>query len=93
MNYAGYDMYAHNKATARYGRSLDARSLVPSTVAIDCPFCGKATTTNEGRISQHIERCGFTLCLGGGVQPYIAAERAATLTADYRLPCEGGMDE
>ncbi len=21
------------------------------------------------------------------------AQRAATLTADYRLPCEGGMDE
>lgn len=93
MNYAGFDIYAHSKATARFGRHVDARSLVPFTVAIDCPFCGKATTTNEGRISQHIERCGFTLCPGGGVQPYIAAERAALLTADYRLPCEGGMDE
>ena len=91
MNYAGFDIYAHNKATARFGRHVDARSLVPSTVAIDCPFRGKATT-NEGRISQHIERCGFTLCPGGGVQPHIAAERAATLTADYRLPCEGGLE-
>jgi len=44
MNYAGYDIYAHNKATARFGRHVDARSLVPSTVALDCPFCGKATT-------------------------------------------------
>lgn len=92
MNYAGFDIYAHSKATARFGRHVDARSLVPSTVAIDCPFCGKATATNEGRISQHIERCGFTLCPGGGVQPYIAAQRAATLTADYRLPCGGGLE-
>lgn len=38
MNYAGFDIYAHNKATARFGRHVDARSLVPSTVAIDCPF-------------------------------------------------------
>jgi len=93
MNYAGFDVYAHNRATTRYGRSFDARSLVPSAVPIDCPFCGKATTVNEGRIAQHIERGGFTLCPGSGVQPYIAAERAATLTADYRLPCEGGLDE
>lgn len=92
MNYAGFDIYAHSKATARFGRHVDARSLVPSTVAIDCPFCGKAITTNEGRISQHIERCGFTLCPGGGVQPHIAAQRAATMTADYRLPCEGGLE-
>jgi len=27
-----------------------------------------------------------------GVQPYIAAQRAATMTADYRLPCEGGLE-
>lgn len=92
MNYAGFDIYAHNKATARFGRHVDARSLVPSTVAIDCRFCGKATHASEGRISQHLERGGFTLCPGGGVQPYIAAQRAATMTADYRLPCEGGME-
>ena len=42
MNYAGFDMYAHNRATSRYGRSIDTRSFVPSVVALDCPFCGSA---------------------------------------------------
>ena len=93
MNYAGFDIHAHNRATSRYGRSIDTRSFVPSVVALACPFCGAATTANEGRIAQHIERMGFTMCPGSGVQPYIAAERAATLTADYRLPCEGGIDD
>ena len=91
MNYAGFDFYAHNRATARYGRATRA-DMVP-VVALACPFCGAATTASEGRIAQHIERCGFTLCPGSGVQPYIAAERAAMLTADYRLPCEGGIDD
>ena len=34
MNYAGFDIYAHNKATARFGRHVDARSLVPACVAV-----------------------------------------------------------
>ena len=90
MNYLGVDMYARNRGTRRFGTAsiADLETAQPAA----CPFCGAATTANQGRISQHIERCGFTLCLGGGVQPYIAAERAATLTADYRLPCEGGLE-
>jgi len=91
MNYAGFDVYAHNRATRCYGAAT--RADLVSAQPIDCPFCGKATTASEGRIAQHIERGGFTLCPGCGAQPYIAAERAATLTADYRLPCEGGLDE
>lgn len=91
MNYAGFDIHAHNRATRRFSRNT--RADLVSAQPIDCPFCGAATTANEGRIAQHIERGGFTLCPGSGVQPYIAAERAATLTADYRLPCEGGIDD
>ena len=91
MNYAGFDIHAHNRATRCFGRSTSADLMPVQHLA--CPFCGAATTANEGRIAQHIERMGFTMCPGSGVQPYIAAERAATLTADYRLPCEGGIDD
>ena len=91
MNYAGFDIHAHNRATRRFSRNT--RADLVSAQPIDRPFCGRTTTASEGRIVQHIERGGFTLCPGSGVQPYIAAERAATLTADYRLPCEGGIDD
>ena len=91
MNYAGFDIHAHNRATRCFGRSTSADLMPVHHLA--CPFCGRTTTASEGRIVQHIERGGFTHCPGSGVQPYIAAERAATLTADYRLPCEGGIDD
>jgi len=90
MNYRGYDPHARNGATRRYGTPTTA-SIEPAR-PIACPFCGKATVEREGRIAQHVERCGFTLCPGSGVQPYIAAQRAATMTADYRLPSEGGFE-
>jgi hypothetical protein len=90
MNHAGFDIHARNRASTRYGRASRADLVPPQT--IDCPFCGKPTTASEGRIAQHIERGGFTLCPGGGVQPYIAAERAASLTADYKLPCESVIE-
>ncbi len=90
MNYLGIDMYAHNRATRHYGAATTA-DLIP-VVAIDCPFCGKPTTMTEGRIAEHAERCGFTRCPGTGIHPHVAAQRAATMTADYRLPCEGGLE-
>jgi hypothetical protein len=86
MNYSGIDIYAHNRATRRYGGTT--RADLDQPVAIDCPFCGKPTTANEGRIAEHLEYGGFTRCPGSGVQPYVAAQRAASLTADYRLPTE-----
>lgn len=46
-------------------------------------------TVHWNRIAEHIEHLGYTRCPGSGVQPYIAADRAASLTADYRLPSEG----
>ena len=93
MNYAGFDIYAHNKATARFGRHVGARSLVPSTVALDCPFCGKAITANGGTLAEHSERFWTGRCPVSGYTVEEARRMAMTLTADYRLPCEGGMDD
>ncbi len=86
MNYLGIDMYAHNRATRHYGAATTA-DLIP-VVAIDCPFCGKATTMTEGRIAEHNERLGFTRCPGAGCQPIVACQRAASLNARYLLPDE-----
>ena len=87
MNYLGIDMYAHNRATRHYGAATTA-DLIPA-VALDCPFCGKPTTATEGRITERAERLGYSRCPASGVHPHIAAQRAASLTADYRLPTEG----
>jgi hypothetical protein len=87
MNYLGVDMYAHNRATRRYGNDTMA-DLIP-TVSLDCPFCGKPTTLVDSRIAEHAERFGFTRCPGSGTFPHIAAQRAASLTADYMLASEG----
>jgi hypothetical protein len=58
-------------------------------VNLDCPFCGKATTLVDSRIAEHAERLGYTRCPGSGTFPHIAAQRAASLTADYMLASEG----
>lgn len=86
MNYLGVDLYAHNRATRHYGNDTTA-DLVP-VVALDCPFCGKPTTATEGRIAEHVERLGYTRCPAAGVHPQVAAQRAASLTANYMLPSE-----
>ena len=46
MNYAGFDIYAHNRATRRFSRNT--RADLVSAQPIDCPFCGRTTTTSEG---------------------------------------------
>lgn len=91
MNYLGVDIYAHNRGTRRYARS--STDVVPEKLPVDCPFCGASIYAFDNRLAEHVERGGFTRCPGSGVQPYIAAQRAASMTADYRLPCEGGMDD
>lgn len=88
MNYLGVDMYARNRGSRITGSGYDG-NMMSEPVRMACPFCGAATTVHWNRIAEHIERGGFTRCPGSGVQPYIAADRAASLTADYRLPSEG----
>jgi len=85
-------MYAHNRATSRYGRSIDTRSFVPSVVALDCPFCTKPTTMIDGRMAEHREACGITRCPASGCSPITARALAAKLTADYTLPGEALYD-
>lgn len=92
MNYAGFDIHAHNRATSRYGRSIDTRSFVPSAVPMACPFCTKPTTMIDGRMAEHREACGITRCPASGCSPITARALAAKLTADYTLPGEALYD-
>jgi hypothetical protein len=88
MNYRGVDIYARNRGSRVRGTGHDA-TMVHDPVELDCPFCGRPTKSVEGRITEHVERLGFTRCPGSGVQPHTAARRAASLTADYLLASEG----
>ena len=88
MNYTGIDIYARNRGRHISGTGYDAR-MVNDPQRLACPFCGKPTTAVEGRITEHAERLGFTRCPASGVQPNVAAQRAASLTADYMLASEG----
>lgn len=91
MNYSGYNIYTHNRATRNYGGKTTADLM--QTVQADCPFCGARVKTGHYGISHHVERLGFTACPASGKSINEAQRLVAQLTADYRLPAEGGWNE
>lgn len=87
MNYSGYNMYAHNRATRHYGGRTWAEHTDP--VKTTCPVCLATATYQDNRFAQHIECCGFTICPASGYPLEMATAMAATMTADMRLATEG----
>lgn len=90
MNYAGFDMYAHNRGTRRFSRNT--RADLVSAQPIDCPFCGKATTANGGSLAEHSERLWPGRCPVSGYSVDEARRMAQRLNADFMLPGECSLD-
>jgi hypothetical protein len=77
VNYSGYDMYAHNRATRHYG--VPSRELLPVTMTVQCPFCLADVLMVDGRIKMHLEWRGFTVCPVSGFSLELAQAQAQSL--------------
>jgi hypothetical protein len=77
MNYSGYDMYAHNRATRRY--AIPSREVYLEPVTVQCPFCMADVAMIDGRIKMHLEWRGFTMCPVSGFSLEAATAQAQHL--------------
>jgi hypothetical protein len=89
MTRFGYDMYAHNRATRRYGGRTWAEYTTPTQTT--CPVCMATVTYHDSRFAQHVERCGFTICPASGYPLDTARTIAASMTDDFKLATEGAL--
>ena len=64
MNYAGFNVHAHNRATRRYGGKTGSE-LTP-IVMTTCPVCMANVAYHDNRLKHHLEHCGFTICEASG---------------------------
>ena len=91
MRHHTIDMYARNTATRRFAHGPGVADL-GATIPLDCPFCGRPTTTRNGAIMEHLENYGFTRCPAVGGTIAEAQHKARSLRADYKLPNEGSWN-
>lgn len=91
MNYSGYDIYTHNRATRRYGGRTWAEYTTP--IKTTCPVCLATVTYHDSRFAQHVECCGFTICPGSGYSLDTARTIAASMTDDFKLATEGAFND
>ena len=79
MNYRGFGMYVHNRATRRY--AVPSREVLPTTAQVQCPFCLADVLEIDGRMKMHLEWRGFSICPVSGLSLEAATAQAAHLEA------------